>query len=77
MATPTAEQIAQRAFDVGLLDELQLQKLWAEFGSQNVSSRDFMQLLVRREIMTNYQIERLIKGDRSGYFFGDYTENKS
>lgn len=72
MATPTAEQIAQRAFDVGLLDELQLQKLWADFGSQNVSSGEFMQLLVRREIMTNYQLKRLVKGDRTGFFYGDY-----
>jgi len=72
MATPTAEQIAQRAFDVGLLDELQLQKLWAEFGSRNVSTEDFMQLMVRRELMTNYQLERLVKGDRSGFFFADY-----
>jgi len=69
---PTAEQIAQRAFDVGLLDELQLQKLWAEFGSQSVSTEEFMQLMVRRELMTNYQLERLLKGERSGYFFGDY-----
>lgn len=72
MAKPTAEQIAQRAFDVGLLDELQLQKLWAEIGSGDVSSAEFMQMLVRRELMTNYQLERLVKGERSGYFFGDY-----
>jgi serine/threonine-protein kinase len=72
MGTPSAEKIADRAFDLGLLDELQLQRLWAELGSRNVSSADFMQMLVRRELMTNYQLERLIKGERSGYFFGDY-----
>ena len=22
--------------------------------------------------MTNYQVERLVKGERSGFFFGDY-----
>ena len=72
MGTPSAEQIAQRAFDLGLLDELELQKLWAVLGSRNVSSSDFMQLLVRRELMTNYQLERLVRGERGGYFFGDY-----
>jgi len=72
MGTPSAEQVAQRAFDLGLLDELQLQRLWAELGSRNVSTNDLMQMLVRRELMTNYQLERLVKGERSGYFFGDY-----
>ena len=33
---------------------------------------DFLQTLVRREFLTNYQVERLMKGDRTGFFFGDY-----
>jgi len=72
MGGPSAENIAQSAFDLGLLDERQLQDIWAHFGSQNVSSDDFLQLLVRREYLTNYQVERLVKGDRTGFFFGDY-----
>ncbi len=72
MVRPTAEKVAQRAFDIGLLDERQLQQVWAEFGSRSVSVDDFLQKLVRRELMTNYQVERLVKGDRSGFFFGDY-----
>jgi serine/threonine-protein kinase len=31
-----------------------------------------LQLLVRRELLTNYQVERLVKGERSGYFYGSY-----
>ena len=31
-----------------------------------------MQTLVRREYLTNYQVERLMKGDRTGFFFGNY-----
>ena len=31
-----------------------------------------VQLLVRREFLTNYQVERLLKGERTGFFFGDY-----
>ena len=72
MGQQTAEQIAQRAFDLGLLDERQLQDVWASFGSRNVLLQDFLQTLVRREFMTNYQVERLVKGERSGFFFGDY-----
>ena len=72
MGQPSAEKVAQRAFDLGLLDERQLQELWASFGSRNVRVDDFLQTLLRREFMTNYQVERLIKGERSGFFFGDY-----
>ena len=30
------------------------------------------QLLVRRELVTNYQLEKLLRGDRSGFFYGKY-----
>jgi len=72
MAQLSAEKIAQRAFDLGLLDERQLQAVWASFGSRNVRTRDFLQVLVRREFLTNYQVERVIKGEKTGFFFGDY-----
>lgn len=72
MARQTAEKIAQSAFDLGLLDDRQLQQVWGEFGSRNVDVDDFLQLLVRRELLTNYQVQRLVKGDRSGFFFGEY-----
>jgi eukaryotic-like serine/threonine-protein kinase len=72
MAYQTAEQVAQRAFDLGLLDERQLRDVWGSFGSHNVPLEDFLQTLVRREFLTNYQVERLMKGDRTGFFFGEY-----
>ncbi len=72
MAKQTAEQVAQRAFDLGLLDERQLRDVWASFGSHNVSTDELLQTLVRREFLTNYQVERLVKGERTGFFFGNY-----
>ena len=72
MGYPSAEQVAQRAHDIGLLDERQLREVWATLGSRNVPLDDLLQLLVRREYMTNYQVERLVKGDRSGFFYGPY-----
>ncbi len=68
----TAEKLAQRAFDLGLLDERQLQEVWAVLGSRSATSDAFLQQTVRREFLTNYQAERLIKGDRHGFFFGEY-----
>lgn len=72
MARPTAEMIAQRAFDLGLLSERHLQEVWGSFGSRAVDLDDFLQTLVRRELLTNYQVDRLVKGERGGFFFGDY-----
>jgi len=72
MADPTASEIADRALDLGLITERQLQQVWAEFGSHNVSCQEFLQLLVRREYLTNYQVERLVKGERTGFYFDDY-----
>lgn len=68
----TAEQLAQRAFDLNLLDERQLHDVWAELGRRNVSADELAQLLVRRELLTNFQLERMLRGERTGFFYGDY-----
>ena len=72
MGHQSAEQIAQRALDLGLLDDRQLREIWANLGSHNVPMDDLLQMLVRREFLTNYQVERLVNGERSGFFFGSY-----
>lgn len=72
MAELNAEQIAQRAFDFSLLDERQLQDIWGQFGRRNVPTDEFIQTLLRRELLTNFQLDRLLKGERTGYFYGDY-----
>jgi eukaryotic-like serine/threonine-protein kinase len=72
MVHVSAEQIAQRARDLGLITQRQYQDAWSSFGGNNVGVQEFMQTLVRREILTNYQVERLLKGDKGGYFFDRY-----
>ena len=72
MGHPTAEQFAQRAHDLELLDERQLREVWATLGSRSVQLNELKQLLVGREYMTNYQVARVEKGERSGFFYGPY-----
>ncbi|MEZ6070237.1 MAG: serine/threonine-protein kinase [Pirellulales bacterium] len=72
MGELSAEQIAQRAYDLNLIDNRQMQAVWGELGTHEVPADDLLQLLVRRELLTNYQVERLVKGERSGYFYGSY-----
>ena len=68
----SAEELAQGALDVGVLSEQQLRSAWDEAGSGGAGLDEFRQALVRKGLLTNYQIERLEKGLRDGYFYGDY-----
>jgi serine/threonine-protein kinase len=69
----TAEQLAQRALDVSVLDDAQLQSVWGELGSTNVPLGKLQKVLLRRGLLTPYQLERLIKNEsRTGFFYGDY-----
>ncbi len=72
MARPSAESIAQRAFDLGLLSESQLQEVWGTLGSRSVPAEELVQALVRRELLTNYQVDKLLRGDKAGFFYGSY-----
>lgn len=72
MAILSDETLAQRVQDVGLLDERQLQSAWSELSSRNGVDGNLEQLLLRRELLTNYQVERLQAGYRSGFFYGKY-----
>lgn len=69
----TAEQLAQRALDVNVLDDGQLQLVWSELGSTNAPLGAFQQVLLRRGLLTQYQLERLMRAEtRTGFFYGDY-----
>lgn len=70
--TLTAEQLAQRAIDVGVLTDQDLQVIWGESGTRNVEIEAFKQALVRRGLLTNYQLDRLLENLRTGFFYGDY-----
>lgn len=72
MPEMTAETLGQRITDAGLLDSRQLEGVWGELGTREVSLEQFSNLLMRRDLLTNFQLDRLLKGERSGYFYGHY-----
>ncbi len=72
MSEVTAEKRSQRIIDSGLLDARQLESVWSELGTREVTAEQFASLLLRRELLTNFQLDRLKKGDRGGYFYGHY-----
>ncbi|MEN0110030.1 MAG: protein kinase [Planctomycetota bacterium] len=69
----TAEQLAQSAVDVGVVTDAQLQSVWSDVGGGGASLDEFSQAMMRKGLVTNYQLERLQKGFRDGYSYGDYT----
>src|SRR5690606_33199007 len=68
----TAEQLAQSALDVGVIDHHDLQALWGELGTHTVTLEEFQRALLRRNLLTQYQLDRLMQGLKTGYFYGDY-----
>jgi len=70
MAELSAEQIAQRAFDFDLIDQRALQSALAE--ARNMDAAEFQQLVLRREWLTAFQLERLLRGEHFGFFYGKY-----
>ncbi len=68
----TAEKLAQRALDVNIVTQEQLRGVWNVFGTQDVDYEQFKQLLVRQGLLTNFQLERLEQGYRTGFVYGDY-----
>lgn len=72
MADLTPAQLSQRIVEVGLLEPLEVEQAWSEVGSIDGTCEDLLRILQRKELLTNLQVDRLLKGERSGYFYGPY-----
>lgn len=68
----TAEQFAQRAYDANIIDARKLESVWGELGSREAPAEDLKSLLLRRELLTNWQVERLLSGKKGGFYYGNY-----
>jgi eukaryotic-like serine/threonine-protein kinase len=72
MGQLSGELLLQRALDLGLLTDRQFQEVWSAVGSRTAPLEDVKKHLLRGEFMTNYQVERLAKGEKTGFFHGPY-----
>ena len=70
MQPTTAEELANFAQKLELVSERDLDAAWTELGGRNIPVEDLANLLLRREVLTGYQRDRLLRGDQRGYFFG-------
>ena len=69
MADLDAESLAELIVLIGLLtsEEVRIARTEAEDGSLDSLCRSLM----RKQMLTSWQIEKLMKGETEGYFFGD------
>ena len=67
-----AEDLSQRIFDLGLLDQRQLETVWSEIGTRDVELEVFTSRLLNKSVLTNFQVDKVIRGDREGFFYGNH-----
>ena len=72
MSNLTAEQFCHRVIDLGLAERRAVEQVMAEMGVSNADLADAVEGLQRRGLITTLQADKILKGDRAGYFYGDY-----
>lgn len=70
MKPTTADTLAQLIRGIDLVPSADLDEAVRAAGGSEASAEEVGGLLVRRELLTGYQLERLLKGESEGYFFG-------
>ena len=70
MPTLSTEDAAAAAIDLDLVESADLASVWRELGSHDVPIEQLGAAMVRRELLTGYQWDRLKGGYRQGFFFG-------
>jgi serine/threonine-protein kinase len=70
MKPSTADNLLHLAGDLDLVPAAALGEAFAEAGGHNLDAAAFGQALVRRELVTGFQLERLLRGERGGYYYG-------
>ena len=69
----SADKLAQRIYECGLLTNKQVSVALADAGGPGQASLDnLISLLLERELLTNWQISRVCENHRKGYFYGKW-----
>ncbi len=68
----TPRSLTQRVVDLNLASSAEIDRLWLELRSDDVSIEEVKSALLRKGILTNFQLDRLLTGERLGYFYGPF-----
>ena len=68
-----ADKLAQRIHDARLMETNEIESLLAQAGGRGQADVQlFVSLLQRGEHLTNWQVTRLVEGQRKGYFYNNW-----
>jgi serine/threonine protein kinase len=72
MANVDTAALAQQMLTLGLVTESQLQEGWEDVGHRVMEPGPLLRFLERKRYLTPFQSQKLLKGDKDGYFVGGY-----
>ncbi|HBV62780.1 MAG TPA: serine/threonine protein kinase [Rhodopirellula sp.] len=72
MSEMTAQIFADRIADLGLAERRDVDHAIGELGVGDHTLEEMVRVMQRRGVVTTLQTEKILKGDRVGYFYGDY-----
>ena len=64
--------LTQRCIDLELATATQVDRIWGELRTDQVSLDEIKSILLRKGILTNFQLDRMLTGERLGYYYGPY-----
>ena len=68
----TPRSLTQRAIDLELATSEQIDRFWGELRTSDIKLEDVKNLLLRKGILTNFQLDRMCTGERLGFYYGPY-----
>lgn len=68
----TPEYFAQRISDLGLADRRSVEQALSDLGIGDHSLDDVVKVMQRHGLVTTLQTDKIMRGNRYGYFYGDY-----
>ncbi|MEL6105800.1 MAG: protein kinase [Planctomycetota bacterium] len=72
MSELTPEGFARRIAELGLADAKEVDQAFGELGGEDKTMDAVVDLMQRRGLVTTLQTEKILRGDRSGYYYGEY-----
>ena len=72
MSELTAQTFADRISDLGLAERRDVDHAISELGVGDHTLEEMIQVMQRRGLVTTLHTDKILKGDRFGYFYGDY-----
>ena len=72
MSDISPQKLVRRCTEAGVVEIPQLDSALNEAGGADTELDNFTSVLLRKELITNWQLERLVTNQREGYFYGKY-----